>query len=87
MALYDDILAIGRDYMGPAAKDYLDRRIRIVQRGDAPERITPDRLQRLGAGIEMTAKIYMSPSRASAFCDDIRALSASYPLPQDTDGA
>lgn len=81
MALYDDILAIGRDYMGPAAKDYLDRRIRIVQRGDDPESIPPEKLERLAAGIEMTAKVYMPEPRAAAFCDEIRRLGRRYPAP------
>lgn len=79
MGLYDDILTIGRDYMGPAAKDYLDRRIRIVQQGEDPERIAPDKLERLATGIQMTAKIYMSMPRSAAFCNEIRALAERYP--------
>lgn len=74
MALYDDILAIARNYMGPAAEDYIRRRIRIVQRGEAPETITADRLQRLAAGIDMTAKVYMGPVKAALFRDAVLAL-------------
>jgi hypothetical protein len=33
VALYDDILSIARNYLGPAAEDYIRRRNRIVQRG------------------------------------------------------
>ncbi len=65
--LYDQILAIARDFMGVAAEDYICRRIRIVQRGEDPETITVDRLDRLAAGIEMTAKVYMSPRKADQF--------------------
>lgn len=72
--LYDEILAIARDYMGAAAEDYIRRRIRIVLRGEAPETITRDRLGRLVAGIEMTAKGYMSEAKARAFRDEIEAL-------------
>jgi hypothetical protein len=72
--LYDDILETARDYMGAAAEDYIRRRIRIVQRGDAPELITADRLDRLAAGIDMTAKGYMSQAKARAFRDAIVAL-------------
>jgi hypothetical protein len=72
--LYDDILAIARDYMGPAAEDYVRRRIRIVLRGEDPETISADRLERLVAGIDMTAKGYMSESKARAFREDILAL-------------
>lgn len=72
--LYEDILEIARDYMGAAAEDYVRRRIRIVQAGREPETIEVDRLDRLAAGIDMTAKGYMSTAKASAFRDDILAL-------------
>lgn len=72
--LFEDILAIAQDYMGPAADDYIRRRIRIVQRGEAEETIATDKLDRLAAGIDMTAKVYMSPGRAAQFRDDIVGL-------------
>lgn len=72
--LYDEILAITRDYMGIAAEDYIRRRIRIVQRGKDPETISPERLDRLAAGIEMTARGYMSEGKARNFCEEILAL-------------
>lgn len=78
MALYDDILAIARNYMGPAAEDYIRRRIRIVQRGEEPETIGADRLDRLAAGIDMTAKVYMAPAKAAAFRDAVLALKGRY---------
>ena len=74
MRLYDQILAIAREYMGIAAEDYIRRRIRIVQHGQPPETITEDRLDRLAAGIDMTAKGYMSPAKAAAFRKEILAL-------------
>jgi hypothetical protein len=76
--LYDDILSIARDYMGVAAEDYIRRRIRIVQRGEAPESVTPDRIERLAAGIDMTAKIYMSDEKVAAFRDELLALRKVY---------
>jgi hypothetical protein len=72
--LYRDVVRIARNYMGPAAEDYIRRRIRIVQHGDAPETLTADRLDRLAAGIDMTAKVYMGPLKAAAFRDEILAL-------------
>lgn len=72
--LFEDILQIAQDYMGPAADDYIRRRIRIVQRGEAEETIAADKLDRLAAGIDMTAKVYLSPHRAAAFRDDVLAL-------------
>jgi hypothetical protein len=78
--LYDDILAIAREYMGAAAEDYIQRRIRIVQRGEAPETISVDRLDRLAVGIDMTAKGYMSQRKAETFKQEILALrSKTYP--------
>lgn len=67
MGLYDDIIGIAREFMGPAAEDYMRRRIRIVQQGKAPEEIAEDRLERLAVGIEMTAKVYMSDRKAAQF--------------------
>jgi hypothetical protein len=72
--LYEEILAIAREYMGVAAEDYIRRRIRIVMRGEVPENIGFDRLHRLAAGIEMTARGYMSEKRAQDFYAAILAL-------------
>lgn len=72
--LYTDILAIARNYMGIAAEDYIRRRIRIVQGGQDPETIELERLDRLAAGIDMTATGYMTQSKAAAFRDEILAL-------------
>jgi len=72
--LFDELLAISREYMGAAAEDYMCRRIRIVQRGMPPETITTDRLDRLAIGIDMTASGYMSERKALAFRDAVLAL-------------
>jgi hypothetical protein len=77
VTLFDNILAIARDYMGIAAEDYIRRRLRIVLRGDSPENVGLDNLDRLAAGIDMTAKGYMSPGKAAAFRDAILALKDS----------
>lgn len=77
VTLFDNILAIARDYMGIAAEDYIRRRLRIVLRGDSPENVGLDNLDRLAAGIDMTAKGYMSPGKARAFRDAILALKDS----------
>jgi hypothetical protein len=76
MDLYEEILAIAREYMGAAAEDYIQRRIRIVHGGQDPKTITEDRLERLAVGIDMTAKGYMTERKAEAFRDRIRALRA-----------
>ena len=76
--LYEDILAIAKNYKGPAADDYIRRRIRIVQAGKPPEEIEVDKLDRLAAGIDMTAKGYLSELKAGAFRDEILALKKKY---------
>ncbi len=76
--LYEEILAIAKDYMGPAAEDYVRRRIRIVQHGRSPETIGVERLERLAAGIDMTAKVYMGEARARRFRDEVLALKKRY---------
>jgi hypothetical protein len=81
MELYKDILAIAREYMGAAAEDYIRRRIRIVSGGENPEQITPERLERLAVGIDMTAKGYMSEAKAEAFRKKILALTARHQKP------
>ncbi|MAQ17422.1 MAG: hypothetical protein CMN30_21835 [Sandaracinus sp.] len=67
LSLYDRILDTAREFMGPAAEEYINRRIRIVMRGEEPETIPEDKLERLAAGIQMTAKGYMSQARAERF--------------------
>jgi len=76
--LYEEILAIARNYMGPAAEDYVRRRIRIVQHGNDPETIEAEKLDRLAAGIDMTAKVYMGEVRARTFRDEVLALKKKF---------
>lgn len=78
MGLYDEILRIARDYMGVAAEDYVRRRIRIVQGGQDPETVQVDRLERLAAGIDMTARVYMSDEKARRFRDEVLALRSRF---------
>ena len=73
-SLYEDILEIAPSYMGIAAKEYIDRRCRIAARDVPPEEFTFEKLDRLCAGVDMTAKVYMSPERAEAFMKQIEAL-------------
>lgn len=80
MSLYDDILAVAREFMGPAAEDYVRRRIRIVLGGADPETIESDKLDRLGAGIDMTAKVYMSPRKVERFREALLALKDRHPV-------
>ena len=69
--LYEHILEIARTYMGIAAKEYIDRRCRIVSRDSKPEDIKIDKIDRLVAGIDMTAKVYMGDEKAREFSRQI----------------
>ncbi len=69
--LYKEILEIAKTYMGIAAQEYIERRCRIASRGANPEEFSADKLDRLVAGIEMTAKVYMKPEKAAAFAEEI----------------
>ena len=73
-SLYDNILEVARSYMGIAAKEYIDRRCRIVARDSSPADIGPEKLDRLVAGIDMTARVYMSEDKAREFSRRIREL-------------
>lgn len=77
-SLYDEILRIAKNYMGPAAEDYIRRRIRIVQGGRDPESIEADKLERLAAGIDMTGRVYMTESKSRAFRDEILGLRSRF---------
>lgn len=66
-ALYDQVLDVAKSYMGIAAKDYIDRRCRIVLGGKDPHTLQPAQLRRLAAGIDMTARLYMSLEKAEQF--------------------
>ncbi len=78
-SLFDEILGVARDYMGIAAEEYVRRRLRIVLKGNAPEMVARENLDRLAAGIGMTAKVYMSEQKAAAFKDAVLALKQSWP--------
>lgn len=77
-SLYTEILEISKRYMGIAAKEYIDRRCRIVARDIPPENFTIDKLDRLLAGIDMTAKVYMGTEKAADFRREIEALRKSH---------
>lgn len=76
--LYVEILEIAKTYMGIAAQDYIERRCRIASRGANPEEFSADKLSRLVAGIEMTAKVYMTEKKAAAFAKEVADLQDQY---------
>lgn len=73
MALYDDILNIAKEYMGPAAENFIIRRctsIRITN----PNNLKKEDLDNLGTAIQATAKLYMGQEQVSQFKEAVLAL-------------
>jgi len=73
MALYDDILNIAKEYMGPAAEKYMIRRctsIRITN----PDELKKEDIDMLASAIQATAKLYLNEAQVLKFKQDILAL-------------
>ena len=73
MALYDDVLNIAREYMGPAAEKFMIRRCTSI-RIKNPDEIKKEDIDRLAAAIQTTAKIYLNEAQVLKFKQDILAL-------------
>lgn len=70
MALYDDVLNIAREYMGPAAENFMIRRCTSIRIKD-PNDLKEEDLDSLAAAIQTTAKLYMSVAQVLSFKQDI----------------
>jgi len=72
--VYQDILAIAKSYMGLAAEEYIERRCRVSIEINNPADIKREDIDRLAAGIEMTAGAYISEEKVKKFKDEILQL-------------
>ena len=78
LELYQDILTIAKTYMGLAAKEYIARRCRVsLEKGD-PADIQVEDVDRLAAGIELTAGAYLTEEKARRFKKEILDLKHKY---------
>lgn len=73
MALYDDILNIAKEYMGPAAENFLIRRYTSI-RIKTPQDLKKEDLDILATAIQATAKLYMSQDQVAKFKKAVLAL-------------
>jgi hypothetical protein len=73
MALYDDVLNIAREYIGPAAENFITRKMTAIRVVDSKD-LSKEHLDNLALSIQATAKIYMSEDQAVKFRQDILAL-------------
>lgn len=72
--LYQDVLAIAKSYMGRVAEEYIQRRCRVSLDISDPASLSPGDIERLAAGIDLTANAYMNEEKARKFRNEILAL-------------
>jgi len=73
MSLYDEVLNIAKEYMGPAAENFMSRRIRSI-RVNEPGDLKKEDLYNLATAVQATGKIYLSETQVIKFKQDILAL-------------
>ncbi len=71
MSVISEVLYIANRYMGPPAKEYIERRCRISLGMNNPEDFKKEHLEALVRGIEMTAEVYMSKEKVAQFIQEI----------------
>jgi len=82
--LYQSIVEIAKTYMGLIAEEYLARRCRVSLDKSDPTDLEPDDLDRLAAGIDMTAGAYISEEKAKRFKEEILRHKHKYYLKDKT---
>ncbi|MFH1769739.1 MAG: hypothetical protein ABH833_03690 [Parcubacteria group bacterium] len=73
MALYNDVINVAKNYLGIAAKEYIERRCRIAFKIELQE-LTEEHLERLADTIELTATAYISEEKVKKFKNEILEL-------------
>ena len=76
--IYQDVLAIAKTYMGLAAKEYIGRRCRVSLEKNDPADLQFEDIDRLAAGIELTAGAYLTEEKARRFKEDVLELKQKY---------
>jgi hypothetical protein len=79
-ALAEQILQISVNYLGPAAKKFLERQTYAHMNGLVFDDIRPDHLPQLAWWIHASSKLYIDYTKAKEFSEKIDAL-ASQPGP------
>jgi len=69
--LYQDVLAVAKTYMGFAAEEYIERRCRVSTDLKTAADLKREHIERLAAGIEMTAGAYMGEEKVKKFKEEI----------------
>jgi len=74
MTIYNDVLHIAQTYMGIAAREYIDRRCRVSLEIANPNDMKKEDIERLAAGVEMSAGAYMGEEKVKKFKEEILKL-------------
>jgi hypothetical protein len=73
MALYDDVLAVAKTYMGPAAERFLSRQI-TSHLNTTTQSLAPQHLSELAKWCYISGKLVMDEGKAREFSEKVKAL-------------
>ena len=73
MALYDDVVSIAKNYMGPAADKFMSRQLN-THLGVAPASMGKQHLDDLAKWVFTSGKTLMDTAKAQDFSDKIKKL-------------
>lgn len=73
MAIYDDVVNLGKGYLGPAAKKFVDRQISGHLDVDASQLAT-NHMEELAKWCYTSGKLLMDDAKAQEFSNKVKAL-------------
>jgi len=74
VTLYEEVVDLARNYMGPAAKKFVDRQIRVHLEIDGTE-LTFSDLDELAEWCYTSSKLLMNDYKAREFSNSIKSIS------------
>jgi hypothetical protein len=73
MAVYDDLIAISKNYLGPAAAKFVDRQI-IGHLGIDSSQLTSSHMEDLAKWCYISGKLLMDEAEAKEYSEKIKGL-------------
>jgi len=74
MSLYEDVIVVAEQYMGPAAEQFIARRYKVIIGPDDPRLLVAADIVRLAEAIGIAGAAYMTDPKAAAFKKEVLAL-------------
>lgn len=74
MSLYDDVIKVAKEYMGPAAEGFIAKRYKVIIGGDDAQDMKKEDIPKLAAAIGIIAETYISEEKAKQFARDVLKL-------------